>query len=163
MFYNTHSPIHISACYLLSSLVTFLDGPISPRLPSAFYSTCCDRFCQYTSSGVVRSQMVCRGRWGEDSISICSRTANRIDLNFSYQLNVTVPLLCVKFRMSAIEIKPPVPRFPSADLNRDNFVRIQRFRFKLRVPLGWTFERMRVKFQSARILLRPRIDIKRFD
>ena len=108
--------------------------------------------------------MVCRGRWGgEDSISICSRTANRIDLNFSYQLNVTVPLLCVKFRMSAIEIKSPVLRFASADLNRDNFVRIRRFRFKFRVRLGWTFERMRVKFQSARIFLTPCIDIKRFD
>ena len=100
---------------------------------------------------------------GEGSILICSRTANRIDLNFSYQLNVTVPLLCVKFRMSTIEIKPPVLRFPSADLNRDNFVRIRRFRFKFRVRLGWTFERMRVKFQSARILLTPCIDIKRFD
>ena len=76
---------------------------------------------------------------------------------------MTVPLLCVKFRMSAKEIKSPVPRFASADLNRDNFVRIRRFRFKFRVRLGWTFERMRVKFQSARIFLTPCIDIKRFD
>ena len=79
------------------------------------------------------------------------------------QLNVTVPLFCVKFRMSATEIKPPVLRFPLAALNRDNFVHIRRFCFIFRVRLGWTFERMRVKFQSARILLRPRIDIKRFD
>ena len=68
-----------------------------------------------------------------------------------------------EFRMSAIEIKPSVLRFPSADLNRDNFVRIRRFRFKFRVRLGWTFERMRVKFQSARLFLTPCIDIKRFD
>ena len=122
------------------------------------------RFGGYTGCEVVEVTEGMQGEgWETISISICSRTAIRMELKFLYQLDAIVPLLCVKFRMSAIEIKPPVPRFPLFGLNSDNFARVRRIRSKFRVRFGWTLERTRTKSQSVRIFRTPRIHMKSFD